>query len=74
MELTRREAALWELSHRLEDLAETVQELAHECTYETGTEVTAAARMLYAAVAKMRHKLLLGRADVEFPASPGRLL
>jgi hypothetical protein len=74
MDLNRREAAQWELSHRLQDLAETVQELAHECTYETGAEITEAARTMYAIVAKMRTRLLLGRPDVEFPAPPGRLL
>jgi len=71
---TPRQRELWELSHRLEDLAETVQELGYSFTFATQSVCSSAARQLFLEVVRLRrnleHEGVRGR-DVD---SPGRLL
>jgi hypothetical protein len=69
-----RQRVLWEQSHRIEDLAETVQELAYHCTFQTSTELVSAARLMFAEVARLRHDLLLDGYDGDDASTPGRLL
>jgi hypothetical protein len=74
MARTDRQATLWEISHRMEDLAETVQEVGHELPWDSAAVCAQAGRLLFAEVARMRHKLILESEGLELPGSPGRLL
>jgi hypothetical protein len=69
-----RQAVLWEQSHRIEDLAETVQGLAYHCTFQTSQVLVASARAMFGEVARMRHDLLLDGYGADDAGTPGRLL
>jgi signal recognition particle subunit SEC65 len=66
--------ARWELTHRLEDLADTLQELGYEFTFDSQQVCSTVARTLRTEVARVRDEL---EREVDMArewSAPGRLL
>jgi hypothetical protein len=74
MTTSERQRELWELTHRLEDIAETVQELGNECVFSTRTVLHHAALEVFGEVARLRHELIMNGDVAGQSAVPGRLL
>jgi dimeric dUTPase (all-alpha-NTP-PPase superfamily) len=65
---------LWETSHRIQDLAETLEEMSDHCQFSTALELRHAATTLWLEVRRIRKELVEdGRSDAG-AAVPGRLL
>lgn len=74
MPTTRQQRARWEISHRLKDLADTLQETGHGCQYPTMLVLHDAAHLLLKEAGRLGQELIDEGSAVDDAAAPGRLL
>lgn len=74
MPTTRQQRARWEISHRIEDLADTLQETGHGCQYSTMLVLHDAAHLLLKEASRLRQELIDEGSTADDAAAPGKLV
>jgi hypothetical protein len=74
MSTDKRQQALWEQSHRIEDLADTLQEVALGCTFQTMLVLSDSAHALLKEVSRIRQSLIDEGSTVDLDSGQGHLL